>query len=121
MSSSILIVDDDAPLAAFASKYLTRVGYEVRTCRSAADAWQVLNTSDVTVAIIDVTLGDSEGEELARRILDSILATRVLLWSGYPFDVLRLSAHKERSGFLQKPFTPPMLVAAVEKLAPRLG
>jgi hypothetical protein len=52
--------------------------------------------------------------ELATRMLNASASLRILTSSGYPVDITSLEAAAPgRVAFLQKPFTPEMLAAAI--------
>ena len=119
VSGSVLIGDDDAALLRFATKYLTRLGYTVVACRNTAEAWSQFEQRPAwfSLALIDVTMKEQPGEQLALRMLAAQSELRVLLWSGYPFNLEQCQARSPgRVGFLHKPFTPAMLVDAVQQL-----
>lgn len=108
----ILIVDDDAALLKVMDSYLSRLGYRVDACRSAADAWALVeaNPSLYARALVDLNMPGMRGEELARRILDSSASIRLVLISGYPAGLPGGDAlDQNRVGFLHKPFAPKEL------------
>ncbi len=113
------MVDDDSSLLRLAEKYLTRLGYTVTTCRNAEEAWSRFQSQPEAhaLALIDLSLRDPPGDELARRMIQSSATVKILLWSGYPYDPLNLGeAAAGRAAFLLKPFSPGMLAASIEKL-----
>ena len=61
----ILIVDDDALLLKAMDSYLSRLGYRVDACRSATEAWTLveLNPSRYAGALVDLNLPGMRGEE----------------------------------------------------------
>ena len=100
-------------------KYLTRLGYAVVTCRSGHEAWSRFeaNPGAPALALIDLSLRDLPGDELARRLINASATLKVLLWSGYPYDPRNLGkAAAARVAFLLKPFSSGMLASAIEKL-----
>ena len=113
------MADDDPALLKLAERYLTRLGYDVTTCRTAEEAWSRFESSPeaFALALIDLTLRDRPGDDLARRMLGHSATVKILLWSGYPYDVQNLGASAaERVGFLGKPFSPGSLSASIESL-----
>ncbi len=112
-------MDDDPALLKLAERYLTRLGYRVTTCRSAQEAWSRFEarTDAFALALIDLTLRDQPGDELARRMMDHSANIRVLLWSGYPYDLKNFGSEAgSRVGFLGKPFSPGSLGPLIESL-----
>ena len=119
LNNRIMIIDDDASLLGFTSKYLTRLGYEVATFRHSEAAWAEFcaPSANYTLALVDVSLGGVSGTELSRMMLNANPNIRLIITSGYPFDTNKLpEADPDRVAFLQKPFTPAMLTETVERL-----
>lgn len=115
----ILIVDDELALLAVMEQYLSRLGYQVAACPSGQQAWQSFQSqpSSYSLVIADVSMPDMSGQQLLQKMLDLNPGIGILLCSGYPFDLSTLPASvRSRVGFLQKPFAPNMLAAAVEQL-----
>jgi len=113
----ILIVDDDAALLKVMDSYLSRLGYRVDACGSAADAWALVQ-ADPSVyvrVLVDLNMSGMRGDELARRILDSNASIRLVVMSGYPVGLSGVEAlDGNRVSFLHKPFAPKELADALE-------
>ena len=111
----ILIVDDDAALLKLMDSYLSRLGYRVDACSSAAEAWALVepDPSLYAGALVDLNMPGMRGEELARRILDSNASIHVVLMSGYPAGWSGEVWDGSRVGFLYKPFAPKELAGAL--------
>ena len=115
----LLLVDDEISLLGLLEKYLLRLGYQVDACATANDAWQRFEQMPEAYAAVvaDLTLPDMSGEELLNRVLRLSPSARVLVCSGYPFDISRLPlANPAQAGFLQKPFLPKALAEALDRL-----
>jgi len=110
----ILVVDDDAALLQLMDIYLSRLGYRVDVCRSAADACALIEASPsgYVGALVDLNMPEMRGEELARRILNCNASIRLVVMSGYPAGLGTLD--RNRVGFLHKPFAPKELAHALE-------
>ncbi|MGH9662305.1 MAG: response regulator [Bryobacteraceae bacterium] len=118
-SALILLVDDDASLLAFAERYLRRMGYRVRACAGATLAWENFSEApeSFSVAVIDLVLGESTGQELGARMAAANPRIGLLFTSGFASDEAKLPQGLSAPvRFLQKPFTGAMLVEAVEAL-----
>lgn len=119
--AKLLIVDDEQSLLTVMEQYLQRKGYDVVACRTGQDAWQAFRQQPLTFLLVvaDITLPGMSGTEMLLRMLELNPKVAILICSGYPFDLAALpAAVRDRVGFLQKPFTPRMLAAAVERLLP---
>jgi len=113
------VVDDEPPLLRVLSLYLGRLGYSVTTAESTEAAWALVEADPAafTVAVLDGSMSGMSMDNLALRMLRANPALRVLAASGYPIDMTALSqAAPGRVDFLQKPFTPEMLAAALRGL-----
>jgi two-component system, cell cycle sensor histidine kinase and response regulator CckA len=115
----ILIVDDEPPLLQMMRVYLQRLGYSITTCASTAQAAVLAQAEPggFAAAVIDASMEGIRMEDLALQLLRANPSLRVLAASGYPVDMSALEAAAPgRVGFLQKPFTPEMLAAAVRRM-----
>jgi DNA-binding NtrC family response regulator len=115
----ILIVDDEAALLVVMEQYLRRLGYQVSACRSGGEAWTLFESSpsEYRLVLADITMPEMSGHEMLLKMIQLNPGIRVLICSGYPFDVAKLPAAVHgRVDVLQKPFTPKMLSDAIERL-----
>lgn len=116
---SILVVDDEPALVRLMTAYLERLGYHVEAAGNSTEALARFQSEPdrFSVVIADLTLPDMRGDELGMRLLELNPAVRILLCSGYPFEIDSLPA-EVRPGFsqLQKPFVPTMLADTIAKL-----
>jgi DNA-binding response OmpR family regulator len=113
------VADDDPALLKLADRYLTRLGYAVTMCRTAQEAWSRFEAGPekFALALIDLTLRDQPGDDLARRMIGYSPTVKILLWSGYPYNLQNFGVPAaDRVGFLGKPFSPGSLGAAIEGL-----
>jgi DNA-binding NtrC family response regulator len=117
--SHVLIVDDDPAICAAYDQILRSRGYEVATAGSRADALSQIDRLDgmVDVLIVDITLPDADGTELAREIIERIGLRPALYVSGWSEEFWNLSEAPGRWLVMQKPIPIPRLIAAIEWLA----
>lgn len=109
---SILVVDDEKPIAVSIAALLTRRGHAVSTATSAEEALE-LPTPDVLVA--DVILGGLSGLDLLSALKARGRAPRTIFMSGRPtVDLCRNALLMGASEFLTKPFRLDELVRAIE-------
>jgi DNA-binding NtrC family response regulator len=115
----ILIVDDELSLLAVLEQYLSRLGYQISACRSGQQAWELFESqpSAYSLVMADIVMPEMSGQEMLLRMLELNPDIRILICSGYPFDISTLPATAHgQVGFLQKPFTPKMLAEEIERL-----
>jgi DNA-binding NtrC family response regulator len=101
--------------------YLTRQGYQVLACRSAAAAWEQFAPDPLVyaLAIVDMKLSGMSGAEFIGKIQELYPAIAVLAISGYPASLEALRQSNPRITILEKPFTPHMLKDAVQACLPK--
>ncbi len=119
---SILVVDDEPPLRKLMQAFLERLGYQVETCADAKEALGLVQAKPDRFALVvaDLSLPGLAGNEMGLQMVGINPALRILLCSGYPFEVATLpDGERFRFATLQKPFLPNMLAAAVEELLAR--
>lgn len=112
----ILIVDDDAALLKVMDSYLSRLGYRVDACGSAAEAWELVkaDSGGYAGALVDLNMPGMRGDELARRILAHNSSIRLVVVSGYPGGLDGVETlDGQRISFLHKPFAPKELAEAL--------
>jgi DNA-binding response OmpR family regulator len=115
----ILLVEDEPPLLQLIEKYLQRLGFEVETHLKSFDALRNFEAEPdrYDLVIADLGMPDMPGDTLLTRMLEIRPDLRVLVCSGSPFFIENLPHSLQRQvAFLQKPFVPKMLAAAVQNL-----
>ncbi|MBM1267244.1 response regulator [Ponticoccus sp. SC2-67] len=115
--AAILLVEDEAPVRAFASRALRLKGYTVLEADSAEAALKILDDPGLVIDIFvtDVIMPGLDGPSWVREALIARPETRVVFVSGYAEDAF--SEHKAlipNSVFLPKPFSLTELAATVQ-------
>ena len=104
----VLLVEDEAPVRAFASRALRLHGYTVIEAASAEDALETLRDPalHVDLFLTDVVMPGLDGPGWVREALQTRPDVRVIFMSGYAEDALA-EARMQIDGalFLPKPFT----------------
>lgn len=119
--ASILLVDDDARLAAVLGDRLRRHGFEVAVARSGAEALRRLDAEWPDLVLLDLMLPDIGGEELAARIKERadipIIVLSAISTSESKVDLLQRYAED----YVTKPFEFDELAARIERVLRRVG
>ncbi len=102
----VLVVDDDEPVRAVASRMLRAAGHDVTCAASAEEALQRLEQAQFDVVLSDVVMPGMGGIDLKQHIAALDPDLPVLLTSGYP----RTS---DRLRFIPKPFARDELTGQV--------
>jgi signal transduction histidine kinase/ActR/RegA family two-component response regulator len=124
---TVLLVEDEESLRRFLRLALERAGYRVL---EAADSSQALAIAarhgrKIQLLLTDVIMPGMSGGQLAEQFLRDWPGTSVLFMSGYARDVVvQHIVHTSGAAFLQKPFTPEVLLTRVRSAIdarPRTG
>lgn len=112
----VLLVEDEAPVRAFASRALRMRGYTVLEAESAEDALGILEDDSLTVDVFvtDVVMPGMDGPSWVREALKTRPDTRVVFVSGYAEGAFGESEPDvPNSVFLPKPFSLNQLTETV--------
>jgi len=113
----VLLVEDEAPVRAFASRALRLRGYTVLEAASGEEALAVLQdrSLDVDVFVTDVVMPGLDGPAWVRAALLDRPQVRVIFMSGYAEDALAEDqARVANAVFLPKPFSLNDLTTTVQ-------
>ena len=113
----ILLVEDEAPVRAFAARALRLRGYTVIEAESAEQALEALKDPDLRVDLFltDVVMPGMDGPSWVREALKDRPAARVVFVSGYAEDAFATGRAIPDAAFLAKPFSLSELAATVER------
>jgi two-component system cell cycle sensor histidine kinase/response regulator CckA len=112
----VLLVEDEAPVRAFASRALRMRGYTVLEAESAEDALRTLEDPglSVDVFVTDVVMPGMDGPSWVREALKERPDTRVVFVSGYAEGAFgETDPDVPNSVFLPKPFSLSQLTETV--------
>lgn len=123
--SHLLMIEDDARLAAMVSDYLGKNGLEVTLVEDAAAGIAALRRGGFDLVLLDLMLPDADGLDLFRRIRNlpgaaSTVPVIMLTAKGDPTDrVVGLELGAE--DYVAKPFEPRELLARIRVVLRRGG
>jgi two-component system cell cycle sensor histidine kinase/response regulator CckA len=107
-NETVLIVEDEDLVRAFALRSLRSLGYSCREARDAGEALRQLEgeNAHVDLVITDVVMPGTSGGDLGERLAHLRPGIPALYMSGFTDeDVIRRGLLKQGRPFLQKPFT----------------
>ena len=117
-TATILLVEDEEAVRAFAARALTSRGYKVFEAASGIDALEVMKGADVTVDLVvsDVVMPELDGPSLMRELRKTHPDLKIIFISGYAEDAFRKNLPQgEDFHFLPKPFSLKQLAVAVKE------
>jgi DNA-binding response OmpR family regulator len=119
MIGRVLMIEDDARLAAMVADYLGRSGFRATVCTSGSDGEQRLKRQSYDAVILDLMLPDTDGLEIAKRLrASSDIPILMLTARGDPLDrVVGLEIGAD--DYLPKPFEPRELLARLRAILRR--
>jgi DNA-binding response OmpR family regulator len=119
MSYRILLIEDDARLAAMVADYLGEAGFRAAVAGTGAEAERQLKREPFDAVILDLMLPDTDGLELCRRIrAESNIPLLMLTARGDPLDRV-VGLELGADDYLPKPFEPRELLARLRAILRR--
>ena len=116
----LLIVDDERSINETLSIIFKKQGYEVLSAHDGAEAIRLLFQEQPDLALLDVSLPDMSGIDIAIRIRQELPTCKFVLFSGNQGTVEALDGAKSRGydfEVLAKPVRVPELIAAFKNLS----
>ncbi len=119
IKSRVLVVDDDPAMRDMVATHLTRQGYPVATCASAAEALAVPAES-IDVVVTDVRMPEQDGMVLCRALQARARAVPVILVTAFgSMDTAIAALRAGAFDFLPKPFRIDALISTIERATAR--
>ena len=114
MKENILIVDDEEEIAELVGVYLKNEGFTVLICHNGADALACVEREEISLAVLDVMLPDTDGFTLCRKIREQHLFPIVMLTARVE-DIDKITGLTiGADDYITKPFNPLELVARIK-------
>ncbi|WP_239025333.1 cell cycle histidine kinase CckA [Rhodoligotrophos defluvii] len=117
-NGTILLVEDEEAVRAFASRALTQRGYKVIEAESGAAALELVEQGidRIDLVLSDVVMPEMDGPTLLKKLRKRNVDAKVIFISGYAEDAFRKNLEEMADfAFLPKPFTLKQLAAAVKE------
>lgn len=116
---TILVAEDDDALRAIVTRVLWDQGYRTLEARHGSEALHLAELASpyLDLVVTDVVMPEIDGLELGRRLAQQWATLPVLYISAYPAtDIFNRGGPSDSRPFLQKPFTPEVLLERVRQL-----
>jgi two-component system, cell cycle sensor histidine kinase and response regulator CckA len=115
---TVLLVEDEDAVRAFASRALASRGYKVLEADSGETALKVLeqNEGKIDLVLSDVVMPEMDGPTLLKELRKRGVKTRIVFISGYAEDAFEKNLEGQTDfAFLPKPFSLKQLAEAVKQ------
>ncbi|MCX5569375.1 cell cycle histidine kinase CckA [Kaistia nematophila] len=117
-NASILLVEDEEAVRAFAARALASRGYTVHEAASGVEALEVMRETGGTIDLVvsDVVMPELDGPSLLRELRKERPGLKIIFVSGYAEDAFAKNLPDgETFNFLPKPFSLKQLATAVKE------
>ena len=117
-TATILLVEDEDAVRAFAARALQSRGYKVFEAASGVEALEVMKESGGTVDLVvsDVVMPELDGPSMLRELRKTRPDLKIIFISGYAEDAFKKNLPDgEKFHFLPKPFSLKQLAVAVKE------
>jgi two-component system, cell cycle sensor histidine kinase and response regulator CckA len=118
-SETILVAEDEDGVRSLTREVLEKYGYTVLEASNGEEALKVAerHQGPLDLLLSDVVMPRMGGPELAQELLARRPAVKVLYMSGYTdHPMVRRGVVNAGVAFLQKPFTPTVLVSRIREI-----
>src|SRR4051812_6634475 len=123
----VLVVDDDRRVCETIELCLQREGFEITIADGGEGGMRALEASTFDVMLVDIFMPHMRGFESIRMFHERAPATPLIAMSGYAFaaagssspDFLQMTLDLGATRCLRKPFTPEVLLSAINECLTR--
>jgi two-component system cell cycle sensor histidine kinase/response regulator CckA len=117
-TASILLVEDEEAVRAFAARALISRGYTVHEASTGAEALEVMEEAGgkIDLVVSDVVMPEMDGPTLLRELRKTRPDLKIIFVSGYAEDAFKKNLpENEQFNFLPKPFSLKQLATTVKE------
>lgn len=113
----ILVVEDDRGVLEFIKDVLESSEHEVSVALNGEEGLKIAKEGrEFDLLITDLILPKMNGFETAKEILRILPEIKIIFMSGYPSNEINQICQIENAFFLQKPFTPSILLEKIDNI-----
>jgi DNA-binding NtrC family response regulator len=110
----ILVIDDEGIVRTSCVRTLKPEGYDVVSAQNGSEGLRMLEERKFDVVLTDLKMPDIDGIEVLRKVRETWPDTEVIIITGYQtVDTAVKSIKLGAFDYIEKPFTPDTLIAAV--------
>src|SRR6185436_5819476 len=112
----LLIIDDDVDICLMLSRFLTKKGYEVKTCHNGRSVMEIFKQDKFDLVFCDFRLGNMDGRDVLMMVREVSPETQVIIITGYSdvkvaIDVIKNGAYD----YIIKPLLPDEILIIIER------
>jgi len=113
----ILVIEDDAKIAAALAIRLNAAGYQVQTASDGLEGLKLAVTSKPDLIVMDVWMPGGVGFLIAERLKNLGLAhvPVIFLTAGKKKELWKIAKEVEPAGFFEKPYDSKQLLASIDR------
>jgi len=117
----ILVTDDDTRLRTLLGRFLEENNFDVALAKDAAEARQLMLTTNFDLLILDVMMPNENGIEFATKLRETSRLPIIMLTARGEFDDRIKGLEAGADDYLQKPFEPKELLLRINNILKRVG
>lgn len=112
----ILVIDDEDIVRTSCCRTLVPEGYDMKTAGNGFEGLKMLEEEKFDLVLTDLKMPDMDGIEVLKKIKEEWPEIMVIIITGYQtVDTAVKSIKLGAFDYIEKPFTPDTLIAAVAK------
>jgi DNA-binding NtrC family response regulator len=117
---TILLIEDNLPLARTYESYLTQANYNVTPATTASEATQYLTDSEFDIILLDILLPDGSGLDLLKKLMDKgCNSSIIMITADASIDQAIESMRVGAQDYLVKPFSADRLRTTISQVLDR--
>ncbi len=123
-TGTVLVVDDEETVRDVCRRALQEVGFRVLTAADGAEGLEVFreHRALIVAVVLDLTMPKMDGHQTFNAMRMIVPGVKVVLMSGFSeSEVINRFTTKAPAAFLQKPYTPELLLAKVRGIISESG
>jgi len=102
---SVIVIDDDPHILSLLDIFLSKKGVKTVTCSSAKEALNILRSSQIKLALVDICMPEISGVELLQQVQKLTPSTHVIMITGLgDMEVAKKCMQLGAKDFITKPF-----------------
>lgn len=111
----ILVIDDDLEICTLLQRFLSRKGYEVSIAHSGAEGVKKAKETDFDLVLTDFRLGDMEGYDVLKMLLEINQHLPILVMTGYSDIKTAVNViQKGALDYITKPLVPDEILLSIK-------